>query len=119
MSNLQVIELSHNYLPRVPTTIMLWQLIHIATIWPLLLQFSSVAKAQISSSVPRSLIVGIAHVANVVDYLHKELSLLGKHVHESGVDGRVGNVVVIIVIPTRAIRMVHSDSRTQIHPSKN
>jgi hypothetical protein len=30
---------------------MLWQLIHIATISPLLLQFSSVAKAKISSSV--------------------------------------------------------------------
>jgi hypothetical protein len=53
---------------------------------------------------PRSLITGIAHVADVVDYLPKELSFLGKHIRESGVDGRVGNVVavvvVIIVIPT-------------------
>jgi hypothetical protein len=39
-----------NYFPRLLVTIMLWQLIHIATVWPLLPQFSSVAKAQISSS---------------------------------------------------------------------
>jgi hypothetical protein len=70
---------------------------------------------------PRSLITGIAHVLNVVDYLPKELSFLGKHIHESGVDGRVGNVivVVVIVVPTRAISTVRSGSRTQIHPSKN
>jgi hypothetical protein len=70
---------------------------------------------------PRSLITGIAHVADVVDYLPKELSLLGKHIRESGVDGRVGNVivVVIIIVLTRAISSVHSGSQTQIHPSKN
>jgi hypothetical protein len=69
----------------------------------------------------RGLIAGIAHVANVVDQLPKELSLLSKHVHESGVDGRVGKVivVVIIVIPTRTSRTIRSSSRTQIHPSKN
>jgi hypothetical protein len=67
------------------------------------------------------LITGIAHVADVVDYLPKELNLLGKHVHESRVDGRVGNVVVvvIIVVLARAIRTVRSGFRTQIHPSKN
>jgi hypothetical protein len=68
------------------------------------------------------LIAGVAHVANVVDQLPKELSLLGKHVRESGVDGRVGKVivvVVVVVIPTRTIHVVRSGSRTQVHPSKN
>jgi hypothetical protein len=75
----------------------------------------------------RSLIAGVAQVANMVDQLPEELSLLGKHVRESGVDGRVGKivavvlvvVVVVVVIPTRTIPAVHAGSRTQIHPSKN
>jgi hypothetical protein len=68
----------------------------------------------------KGLIAGVAHVANVVDQLPKELILLGKHVRESGVDGRVGKVIVlvVIVIPTRTIRAVRSGSRTQVHPSK-
>jgi hypothetical protein len=59
----------------------------------------------------------------MVDQLPKELSLLGKHVRESGVDGRVGKVivvvVVVVVVPTGPIPAVRAGSRTQIHPSKN
>jgi hypothetical protein len=51
--------------------------------------------------------------------LPEELSLLGKHIHESGVDGRVEKIVVVIVIPTRTVPAVRADSRMQIHPSKN
>jgi hypothetical protein len=49
---------------------------------------------------PRSLIADIAQVANMIDQLPEELSLLGKHIRESGVDGRVGKIVVVIIIPT-------------------
>jgi hypothetical protein len=47
---------------------------------------------------PRSLIAGVAQVANMVDQLPEELSLLGKHIRESGVDGRVGKIVVVVVV---------------------
>jgi hypothetical protein len=68
----------------------------------------------------RSLIAGVAQVANMVDQLPEELSLLGKHIHKSRVDGRVGKiVVVVVVIPTRTVPAVCAGSRTQIHPSKN
>jgi hypothetical protein len=33
----------------------------------------------------------------MVDQLPEELSLLGKHIRESGVDGRVGKIVVVVV----------------------
>jgi hypothetical protein len=67
----------------------------------------------------RSLIASVAQVANMIDQLPEELSLLGKHIHESGVDGRVEKIVVVIVIPTRTVPAVRADSRMQIHPSKN
>jgi hypothetical protein len=47
---------------------------------------------------PRSLIADVAQVANMIDQLPKELSLLGKHIHESGVDGRVGKIVVVVLL---------------------
>jgi hypothetical protein len=72
------------------------------------------------------LVAGVAQVANMVDQLPEELSLLGKHIRKSGVDGRVGKivvvvvvVVVVIIIPTRTVPAVHAGSRTQIHLSKN
>jgi hypothetical protein len=78
---------------------------------------------------PRSLIADVAQVANMIDQLPEELSLLGKHIRESGVDGRVGKIVVvvvvvvviiiIIIIPTRTVPVVRAGSPMQIHPSKN
>jgi hypothetical protein len=71
------------------------------------------------------LIANVAQVADMIDQLPKELSLLGKHICESGVDGRVGKIVVVLVVvvvvvtPTRTVPAVRAGSRTQIHPSKN
>jgi hypothetical protein len=57
---------------------------------------------------------------------------LGKNIRESGVDGRSGKIVVVVVvvgvvvvgvvviaIPTRTVPALRVGSRTQIHPSKN
>jgi hypothetical protein len=44
----------------------------------------------------RSMIAGVAQVANMVDQLLEELSLLGKHIRESGVMGVLGRSLLLL-----------------------
>jgi hypothetical protein len=46
----------------------------------------------------RSLVAGVAQVANMVDQLPEELSLLGKHVRESGWMGGLGRSSLLLLL---------------------